>query len=194
MRGTVNVDWEDITHDDQGRLWLGDIGNNNSGRRDLAVHRLPEPDPNSDVDDVEVEVSVPYHFPGPDPVRQPPRQTSDSEAMFWWREQLWLLTKHRSDDRTRLYRFPDLSGESVALEQVASFDLGPSLDQVIRKPWSGQVSAAEVSADGRLLAVLSYDAVFVFATPEVRRWGPRCSTSSLPAWLSIRARPGRSRR
>ena len=164
VRGTVNVDWEDITHDDQGRLWLGDIGNNDSNRRDLAVHRMPEPDPSGAGDNIEVELSVPYHFP--EQTRFGKRGDNfDAEALFWWREQLWLLTKHRSDDNTRLYRFPELSGEAVGLEQVASFDMGPSIDASKRKPWSGQVSAAEVSEDGRYLAMLTYEAVFVFATP-----------------------------
>lgn len=160
---TQNIDWEDITHDDQGRLWLGDLGNNDSGRRDLVVHRLPEPDPGGDQDEVDVELSVEFHYP---------EQTKfgdkyldfDAEALFWWDGQLWLLTKQRSNDLTRLYRFPSLSGEPVAVEQVASFDLGPGITGA-RKPWSGQVTAAEAAPDGEHWAMLTYESIYVFELP-----------------------------
>jgi hypothetical protein len=139
VKGAVNVDWEDITHDDQGNLWLGDIGNNDSSRRDLAVHRIPEPDPHAKLDRVRVDRSVRYSFPE-QVVFGNKKADFDAESLLWWGGDLWLLTKHRSDDRTRLYRFPTLSGEAVELEQVASFDLGPSLTGT-RLPWSGQASA-----------------------------------------------------
>lgn len=163
VKGAQNVDWEDITHDDRGNLWLGDIGNNDSGRRDLAVHRIPEPDPRADADELAVDLSVRFSYP---------EQTEfgnkladfDAESLFWWAGQLWLLTKHRSDDFTRLYRFPSLTGDAVELEQVASFDLGASFQSEL-KPWSGQATAAEVAPDGKHWALLSYDAAFVFELP-----------------------------
>jgi hypothetical protein len=163
VRGSHNVDWEDLTHDDEGRLWIGDIGNNDSVRRDLRVYRVPEPSLDEAVGTVRVERTVGYHFPDQHEFGDQ-RADFDAEALFWWQDQLWLLTKHRNDDFTRLYRFPALSGE-VALEQVASFDLGASLEGPHQRR-SGQVTAAEVAPDGRHWAMLSYDAVFVFATPS----------------------------
>ncbi len=163
VKGAENVDWEDITHDDQGNLWLGDIGNNDSSRRDLAVHRIPEPDPGGELDEVRVAHSIAFSFP---------EQTQfgdkfadfDAESLMWWDGQLWLLTKHRADDRTWLYRFPSLDADEVELERVVSFDLGPSLEGE-RKPWAGQASGAEVAPDGEHWALLSYDAAFVFELP-----------------------------
>jgi hypothetical protein len=164
VKGADNVDWEDITHDDRGNLWLGDIGNNDSSRRDLMVYRIPEPDPNADLDEVRPDLEVPFWYP---------EQTEfgdkyadfDAESLLWWDGQLWLLTKHRSDDFTHLYRFPSLAGgEPVALERVASVDLGASLAGE-DKPWAGQASAGEVQPNGKHWALLSYDAVFVFELP-----------------------------
>ena len=40
-----NVDWEDIAIDDQGHLYLGDIGNNNALLPLRAIYRIDEPDP-----------------------------------------------------------------------------------------------------------------------------------------------------
>lgn len=167
VKGAQNIDWEDITRDDAGYLWLGDIGNNDSQRRDLQIYRLPEPSLEQARGKVEVEFALPFYYPEQDSFGDP-LADFDSEALMWWDAQLWLLTKHRSNDLTRLYRFPSLeppaSGEGLALEQVTSFDLGPFLHGE-RKPWSGQVSAAALGPDGKHWAMLSYEGVFVFALP-----------------------------
>jgi hypothetical protein len=165
VTGAENVDWEDITHDDHGNLWLGDIGNNDSGRRDLVVYRIPEPDPHADIDEVHVDLRVPYSFPEQTEFGNK-RADFDAESLMWWDGQLWLLTKHRSDDLTWLYRFGSLTGEAVELERVVSFDMGPSLEPGERKPWTGQASGAEVAPDAKHWVLLSYDAAFVFELPS----------------------------
>jgi hypothetical protein len=40
-----NIDWEDITIDDSGHLYLGDIGNNTGVLPVRAIYRIDEPDP-----------------------------------------------------------------------------------------------------------------------------------------------------
>ena len=40
-----NLDWEDIATDDDGHLYIGDIGNNGKRLRIRAIYRLDEPDP-----------------------------------------------------------------------------------------------------------------------------------------------------
>ena len=37
-------DWEDIAIDDAGHLFIGDIGNNDARRDELAVYQIDEPD------------------------------------------------------------------------------------------------------------------------------------------------------
>ena len=164
VKGAENVDWEDITHDDRGNLWIGDIGNNESDRRDLVVHRVPEPDPHADIDEVRVDLSVPFSYPEQTEFGEK-HGNFDSESLLWWDGQLWLLTKHRGDDLTHLYRFPSLDGEPVELERTATFDLGPSLDASQTKKWSGQATGAEAAPDGKHWALLSYDGAFVFELP-----------------------------
>ena len=45
-----NLDWEDIAIDDQGHLYLGDIGNNTGLLRTRVIYRIDEPDPSSPED------------------------------------------------------------------------------------------------------------------------------------------------
>src|SRR5262245_58975300 len=42
-----NIDWEDIAIDDQGHLYLGDIGNNGGLLPVRVIYRIDEPDPSS---------------------------------------------------------------------------------------------------------------------------------------------------
>jgi hypothetical protein len=164
IEGAHNVDWEDVAIDDAGHLFVGDIGNNESRRRDLVVYEIREPDPadaNGDEEaSVPVEAKVHYRFP--DQTGFPSSIPNfDAESLFWWDGTLYLLSKHRADTRTTLYRFPSLDGRAeVVLEKIGDFDLGGGDLQ-----FGGMATAADITPDGRVLAVLSYHAVFLFEAP-----------------------------
>lgn len=154
--GAQNVDWEDIALDDAGHIYLGDFGNNRNNRRDLCVYVVAEPDARS-AGTVPVRVPVvrrlPFRYADQTAYPDPDRLNFDCEAMYWRDGALWLLTKHRSDIATTLYRLdPSLTTEQV-LEPVASVEIG------------SPVTAADCSADGRYLAVLSYQYIHLFERP-----------------------------
>ena len=181
-RGRVTVhhakakDWEDLALDRDGFLWIHDGGNNNNRRRDLTVYRAPEPDTLSGR--VAADRAVRFRFPDQTEFPQPNRKNHDSEALFWDADRLYVLSKHRSDTRTKLYRFPPgfeadptwdaqamlkpgKKPDGVMLELLGDFELGGDPDN-----FGGKVTAADVSPDGRHLAVLTYHALFVFERPE----------------------------
>lgn len=166
-----NIDWEDIAIDDQGRLWLADTGNNESDRRDLVVHRVPEPDPHAGLEHVRVDHSVHFRYADQTEFGKP-RANFDAESLMWWDDHLWLFTKHRGDCLTKLYRFPSLDqatglDDPLVLEPLASFDLGAQLGEgYAASNFPCQASAADASPAAGKWALLSYDAIFVFALPE----------------------------
>lgn len=165
LDGARNTDWEDVAIDDGGNLYVGDIGNNESRRRDLVVYRLREPDPRrgSPEEDVLVPVDAKIHFRYPDQLEFPAKMPNfDAEGLFWRDGRLYLLTKHRADTHTTLYRFPSLDGRAqVVLEKIGEFDLGGADRQ-----FGGMATAADLRPDGQVLAVLSYHAVFLFEAPR----------------------------
>ena len=65
--GAKAVDWEDIASDGAGHLYVGDIGNNRSSRRDLRVYRVREPDPREPGRRLHVERTLRF------PLRRPGR-------------------------------------------------------------------------------------------------------------------------
>ncbi len=167
IEGAKAIDWEDIATDDAGHLYLGDIGNNWSRRRDLTVYRVPEPDPDAGETAVRVDRAFRIRYPEQTAFPDLSRLNFDAEALFWAPRTegetgtLYLLTKHRSDTRTVLYRFESLdAGGEVALTRISSFDVGGADAKL-----GGMVTGADATPDGRWLAVLTYHAVFIFERP-----------------------------
>lgn len=157
VEGAKNVDWEALAMDDQGNLIVGDVGNNDSVRRDLTLYWIEEPDPQSDRPAM-VERKVLIHYP--DQTSFPPdRRDYDCEAIFWADGKVHLLTKRRSDLSTELYRLDStIEDRSHPLTRLSAFNtLGP-------------VTAADCTADGNRLAVLTYTGVWIFDRKDGSDW------------------------
>jgi hypothetical protein len=160
VEGFKNYDWEDLALDGQGHLVIADVGNNRGRRKQLMLHFVNEPRPGTTW--VRPTRTLRVHY-------EDQREASpdyDCEAVFCAGDRIYLLTKHRSDKRTRLYR---LEGESTKksnpLRLVDSFEIG------------GMVTAADVSPDGKRVAVLTYTSLWVFdfdpASGSIFRGGMR---------------------
>jgi len=158
VEGAVNVDWEDIAADGQGRLWIADLGNNANRRRDLKVYIIDEPQAAWDGESLSFPESVAVkrtlRVRYPDQAAFPPeRMNFDCEGIFVRGGILYVLTKHRSDAHTRLYRLVDNGGEEEqVLEYLQSFEN------------IGMVTGAALHPDGKHLAVLTYTGLWVFGT------------------------------
>jgi len=151
LKGIVNTDWEAITGDPAGNVIVGDVGNNVSRRKELAFYLFKEPK----LGGTEVTEVRKVTFAWPDQTAFPdPELSHDCEAMFLLRGKLYLLTKHRRDTLTDLWR-ADIppTGDRATLTKLARFDVG------------GMVTDACVSPDQKRLAILTYRNVWVFELP-----------------------------
>lgn len=145
-----NVDWEDIAGDDDGNLIIGACGNHKIPRRDLALYVIREPNPRL-TKATSVIKKIRFRYPDQTDFTRT-INNFDCEAIFACGGKYYLLTKHRTNTRTQLYRFDDIDEEEEnVLTLVGAYDIG------------GMVTAADVSTDGKRLAVLTYTAVWVFA-------------------------------
>ena len=147
-----NTDWEDLAQDPAGHLYLGDFGNNASQRRDLAIYRV-NPDAAQPVVD-----TIAFRYP--DQRAFPPgrgRRNFDCEAFFWYDDSLHLFSKGRSlRPWVKHYVLPARPGRYVAV-------LRDSIR--LNRP----ITAADISPDGRTVALLGYGGVFLFARQPGRR-------------------------
>jgi hypothetical protein len=131
-----NVDWEDIAFDAQDRLYLADIGNNNCDRKQVQVYRVAEPDPRGAV-----------HLLQPDKVWKltHPAKPFDAESLFILGNDAYIIAKYLDGQEPGMYRFSllDNSNEPIRLERVHTLAL------------HAPVTAADISRDGKLLAVMT---------------------------------------
>jgi len=132
-----NIDWEDIAIDDQRRLYVADIGNNGRKRQEVYVHAIAEPDPAVPAKDaLQVTASWTLRYPG--------NQPFDAESLVIVGKEGYLIDKQLNFGRATLYAFDiDPARPRQTLVAVGALQ--------IRLP----ATAADVSADGRWLAVLT---------------------------------------
>lgn len=148
--GAINSDWEDIAIDGSGRLIAADFGNNSNARADLTLYLIEEPEPTVGKTTYTTKIMFRY---ADQPSRPAPRDrfNFDAEALFAVGDDLFVLTKHRSDTLTTMYRvFPREAGVVNVLEPLARFDV------------LGRATGADASGDGLRLAVLTYQRIWVF--------------------------------
>ena len=135
-----NRDWEDLTTDNQGNLYIGDFGNNYNKRRDLCIFKYNLATGQLD--------SIRFRYP--DQQDFPPGDKRywnyNCEAMIFWKDSLHLFSKNvfKGNFVTKHYVLPAKPGQYTAIFQ----------DSLVLK--NRVVTGAALSPDGRTLALTSY--------------------------------------
>ena len=159
----ANSDWEDIAVDGD-TLYIADVGNNGNARRDLGVYVVTEPNPEATdrarpLKWLPVAYADQDAFPGD-------RWHFDCEAVFASRGKLYFVTKHRASGKIDV---PEASASLYRLD-TAHTDRVNVLTRVDSHPdLGGWVTAADLSPDGRTLAVLCQgpvQSVWLFDAPR----------------------------
>lgn len=154
-----NEDWEDITSDPKGNLYIGDFGNNSNDRKDLEILKVSHTSLNS-TEEVDVK-HIKFSFEDQD--KFPPKKKKlyfDCEAFFFFNDSLYLITKSRVKDKygkSSLYKIPAKKGKHKA-KRIASFNFGT-------EPYSW-VTGADIRDDGKQIAVLTNRAIWLFSDFE----------------------------
>ncbi len=159
--GTPNIDWEELTQDLAGNVYIGDFGNNNNDRTGLVILKLPPLD--GLVADSVVPDRIDFHYP--DQTTFPPADSLknyDMEAMVALGDSIYLFSKNRTvpfDGYTRLYRLPQVAG-NYAAELIDSFYAGPG---PMLNDW---ICGAALNPAQDQLVLLSYAHCWIFSCFE----------------------------
>ena len=155
-----NIDWEDVATDDAGHLYLADTGNNKLALPLRVIHKLVEPDPTVGPPPdrpLPVLASVHYKFAA--------GRAFDAEGVVVAGDRALIITKRRDNRPAELYRLDLKAGGTVFLpatpERVA--ELVGCVEPV---------TGADLTRDGRTLAVVTNNAVRVYRSADQATWTP----------------------
>jgi hypothetical protein len=147
LKKLSNIDWEDIAKDDQGNLYIADIGNNRNIRKNLYIFKINVNEKNS-VDTIKFSYPDQNSFP---PSKE--QMNFDCESIFWYKDSLYLFSKNRGQKCVKFYKLPDKGGEYVA-----------ELFQEVYM--NSMVTAADISPDNKMMALLTYGKIYFFKIGE----------------------------
>lgn len=160
----ANVDWEDIAVDDD-FLYIADLGNNDNARRDMGVYVLYEPNPRA-VHESRILKFLPIRYP--EQHNYPANEWHfDSESLFIAGGELYFLTKHRQAGKPMGWQ----KGVNLYRLETAYTDRANILKKIDSNEDITLATGADVSPDGKKLAILSYTGLWVFDKPRFgSRW------------------------
>lgn len=153
---TQNIDWEDITKDKQDNLYIGDFGNNDNERKDLAIYKIAK-------DSLKNESVIPSYkisFSYPEQTEFPPKKVElfyDVEAFVEYKNNFYLFTKNRSkgfDGTTFLYKVPNKAGSHKA-QLLGKFKIEGDYQ-------NAAITSATISPDGKKVVLLTHSRLWVF--------------------------------
>jgi len=114
LKGSSNIDWEELAQDDD-FIYVGDIGNNSGNRDDLAIYIVDKADiPESGDVEVDTEKIDYSYIDYPGRIARKKDNNFDCEAMIATDNWLYLFSKNRGDNQSKLYRLPKTTGEYTA--------------------------------------------------------------------------------
>lgn len=145
-----NTDWEELTSDSQGNLYIGDFGNNKNSRKNLRILKINQSDLNKD----KAEASAVINFKYPEQTLFPPAKENllyDAEAFVLYQNHFYIFTKNRSkgfDGTSLIYRVPNQDGAHQAT-LISSF-------KTCAKYSACAITAAAISPDQKTIVLLSH--------------------------------------
>ena len=154
---TENIDWEDITQDSQGNLYIGDFGNNDNDRKNLCIYKINV----ADLNEVSANPAYKITFHYPEHTDFPPKKKNlvfDVEGFFEHYNNFYLITKNRSknfDGSAMVYKIPNSAGNHQAT-LVARINTGTNFN-------NSAITSASISPNQKKVVLLTHSKLILFA-------------------------------
>ncbi len=160
VKNAKNRDWEDLTSDEVGNVYIGDFGNNSNKRRDLTIYKIPNPSlvPGDKIAAEAIRLSY------PEQKEFPPKAENfsyDAEAMFYRKGYLYIITKNRAtpfNGKALVYSVPARPGVHQA-QLIGTIT-------TCEEPRTCIVTSAAISPDGKKVVLLGYGKLWIFTDFE----------------------------
>lgn len=145
LEDTINIDWEDISITDDGKIIIGDIGNNFNNRKYFYFYIFDEPEKNQklikseDIKKIAFRIAEVFW-------------QDNNEALFYYEDSIYILTKELWG-RSKLYK--------LNLNKVEEKELY-NLEFINNYTDKGIITGADISPDKKKLAILTYDKINIY--------------------------------
>lgn len=156
VKNAKNNDWEDLTQDPEGNIYIADTGNNSNKRKDLVIYKIPNPELEPGKKIIAEEIRFNY----PEQTKFPPKKNAllyDAEAIFYRNDAIFIVTKNRSEPfsgKTLIYKIPAKKG-TYSAELIGEFT--PCQTARIC-----EITSAAISPDGKKIVLLGYGFLWIF--------------------------------
>lgn len=143
LKDATNVDWEDLTHD-QDYIYVGDFGNNYGNRSDLCVYKVAKNDIPFNGDTIVACEKLSYSYADQsDFTIRNLKNDYDCEAIVSLGDSLYLFTKNWANFTTRLYALPKRPG-SYYIYPIDEYNI------------NGLVTGAVIDVENRWVVLCGY--------------------------------------
>ena len=130
-----NIDWEDLTSDEMGNLYIGDFGNNNEKRKYFRILKVNHDDLSKEAIEVEVtEFTLPKG-----------QNSKDFEAFFLLKNSFYIFSKETK--KFVVLKVPNKVGKHEAIVS-SDFNLNGK---------NNKITSADISDDGETVVLLNHD-------------------------------------
>ena len=152
-----NRDWEDLTMDAAGNIYIGNFGNNDNDSQDLSIYKISKDSIAANLESITPEL---ISFSYPEQLEFPPSKKKrhfDCEAFFYFQDSLYLFTKSRAPKArglTKLYQLPAIAGTYNA----------KYLDEFNACEDNGcWITSADINAEGSKMVLINERGAYLFS-------------------------------
>jgi hypothetical protein len=133
-----NIDWEDLTSDSDGNLYIGDFGNNSRKRTSFTIYKLTNAENATDkISSEKINFNLPKDM-----------KSEDFEAFFVYNNSFYIFSKETK--KCRLLKVPNQIGHHTS-ELVREFNLDGK---------HNRITSADISDDGKTIVLLNHAKVW----------------------------------
>lgn len=139
-----NIDWEDLTSDALGNIYIGDFGNNNEKRKYFRILKVKQQDLNKTSTEVEtIEFTLPKK-----------QDSKDFEAFFYHNDSFYIISKETK--KFIVLKVPNKVGRHKAVVR-SDFNLNGK---------DNKITSADISDDGKTIVLLNHDKLWKLSNFE----------------------------
>ncbi|MBP4138365.1 hypothetical protein J3495_09715 [Flavobacterium sp. P7388] len=168
-----NIDWEDLTFDKKGNLYIGDFGNNENKRKDLTIYKINNTELYKNSANYEYKITFNY----PEQREFPPNKKNlffDCEAFFEFENNFYLFTKNHGknfDGSSLVYKIPNKKGNHNA----------ELIDTIYTdsKHKSFAITSAAIASNQKSFVVLTHSKIWHFSINNSSITNSKSSSISL---------------